>query len=186
MTLTALGGNRAWLRAFCCERLRAIRPREISAWAGCLLRTRRSPIDSSSRGFIFSESELTNMNSTASWDWWTGTTDWDTPAGGLLQRFFATLPSHRRFRFTLYGSAPLQLTLDRTWLSADVDLFSDDDEDLNELVRLAGLAKEQGTFYLEPGFALRFRTNPHWRMRAKTVERGNVAITVPHPLDILI
>ena len=126
------------------------------------------------------------MNSIASWDWWTGKVDWDTPAGALLQRFFATLPPERRFRFTLYGSAPLQLTLDRTWLSADVDLFSDDDEDLNELVRRAGLAKEQGTFYLEPGFALSFRTTSHWRSRAKTVELGNVAITIPHPLDILI
>lgn len=126
------------------------------------------------------------MNLTASWDWWSGAVNWETPAGGLLRRFFATLPAERRFRFTLYGSAPLQLTLDRTWLSADVDLFSDDDEDLNEVVRSAGLAKEQGTFYLEPGFALGFRTSPGWSVRARTVVLDNVTVTIPHPLDILI
>jgi hypothetical protein len=80
----------------------------------------------------------------------------------------------------------LQLTLDRTWLSADVDLFSNDDEDLMEQVRRAGLSKDQTGFYLEPGFALSFRTSPRWQTRAKAVQRGNVRVTVPHPLDILI
>ena len=126
------------------------------------------------------------MNSTAVWDWWKGKVDWETPAGQLLQRFFVVLPASRRFRFTLYGSAPLQLTLDRTWLSADVDLFSEDDEDLSQLVRQAGLSKERGDFYLEAGFALSFRTSPLWRGRAQTVEIGNVSLTIPHPLDILI
>ena len=126
------------------------------------------------------------MSSTYSSDWWNGEVNWDTPAGGLLRRFFESLPHERRFHFTLYGSAPLQLTLDRTWLSADVDLFSDDDEDLLAAVRRAGLAKEQTGFYLEPGFALSFRTSPRWPDRAKSVERGNVRVTVPHPLDILI
>jgi hypothetical protein len=126
------------------------------------------------------------MNSTAAWGWWTGKVNWNTPAGELLQRFFASLPSDRRFRFTLYGSAPLQLTLDGSWLSADVDLFSDEDEDLADWVNQAGLAKEHGTFYLEPGYSLSFRTSPIWRARARTVEIGNITLTIPHPLDILI
>ena len=61
-------------------------------------------------------------------NWWTGEIDWTTPAGRLLQKFLATLPRDRRFRLTLYGSAPLQLTVDHLLLSADVDVFSDDDE----------------------------------------------------------
>ena len=65
-------------------------------------------------------------------------------------------------------------------------LFSNNDEDLAEWVRRAGLAKEQAGFYLEPGFALSFRTSPWWHTRAKTVARGNVHVTVPHPLDILL
>jgi hypothetical protein len=126
------------------------------------------------------------MSSTNASDWWSGEINWDTPAGALLLRFFQSLPRERRFHFTLYGSAPLQLTLDRTWLSADVDLFSNDDEDLMEQVRRAGLSKDQTGFYLEPGFALSFRTSPRWQTRAKAVQRGNVRLTVPHRLDILI
>ena len=92
------------------------------------------------------------MNSTAAWNWWTGEVNWDTPAGRLLDRFFAVLPLESQFHFCLYGSAPLQLTLDPFWLSADVDLFSEDDADLAAWVRQAGLAKGEAETYLEPGF----------------------------------
>ncbi|MCW5558306.1 MAG: hypothetical protein KIT22_10805 [Verrucomicrobiae bacterium] len=126
------------------------------------------------------------MISTATSDWWRGEVDWETPAGQLLRRFFATLPPNRRFHFVLYGSAPLQLTLNRTWTSADVDFFSDDDEDFTEFVRDLNLAKGQADFYLEPGFRLSFRTTPHMRARARIVQIGNVTVTIPHPLDILI
>ena len=126
------------------------------------------------------------MNSTAGSDWWSGEINWATPAGGALQKFFAALPPQRPFRLTLYGSAPLQLTLDPNWLSADVDLFSNDDEDLSEWVTRAGLNKESGQFYLEPGFELSFRTSPRWRDRAKVHVLGQVTLTVPHPIDILI
>jgi hypothetical protein len=63
---------------------------------------------------------------------------------------------------------------------------SEDDEDLAELIRKAHLDKEQGGLYLEPGFELSFRTSPRWRQRAITVQRENVALTIPHPIDILI
>lgn len=126
------------------------------------------------------------MSSTKTSDWWRGEADWETPAGQLLRRFFATLPTDRTFHFVLYGSAPLQLTLNRAWTSADVDFFSDDDEDYNERIRLLGLAKGQADFYLEPGFRLSFRTTSHMRARAKTVQLGHVTVTIPHPLDILV
>lgn len=119
-------------------------------------------------------------------NWWPGEIDWATPAGQLLQKFLAALPKGRPFRFTLYGSAPLQLTVDRQLMSGDVDLFSDDDEDLAALVVAAKVDKNHGGFYLEPGFELSFRTSPRWRQRAQTVQLGNVALTIPHPLDILI
>ena len=126
------------------------------------------------------------MNSTAGSVWWSGEINWETPAGQALRKFFATLPSGRHFRLTLYGSAPLQLTLDPHWLSADVDVFSNDDEDLTEWVARAGLNKEAGDFYLEPGFELSFRTSPRWRDRARVYPLGHVTLTLPHPLDILI
>ena len=123
---------------------------------------------------------------TSTENWWPGEIDWTTPAGQLLQKFLATLPADRFFHFTLYGSAPLQLTVDRQLMSGDVDLFSDDDEDLSSLVVAAKLDKTHGGFYLEPGFELSFRTSPRWRQRAKVFQRGNVTLTIPHPLDILI
>jgi hypothetical protein len=119
-------------------------------------------------------------------NWWAGEIDWSTPAGQLLQKFLTTLPKDRPFRFTLYGSAPLQLTVDRQLMSGDVDLFSDDEEDLEALVATAKLGKTHGGFHLEPGFELSFRTSPRWRQRAKIVQRGNVTLTIPHPVDILI
>jgi hypothetical protein len=119
-------------------------------------------------------------------NWWAGDIDWSTPAGQLLQKFLAALPTDRPFHFTLYGSAPLQLTVDRQLMSGDVDLFSDDDEDLTALIAAAKLDKTRGGFHLEPGFELSFHTSPRWRQRAKAVQCGNVTLTIPHPLDILI
>ncbi len=124
------------------------------------------------------------MNSTASW--WTGEIDWTTPAGQLLQKLAAALPANRSFHLTVYGSAPLQLTVDRQLLSGDVDIFSDDDEDLSDLIAAAGLNKTHGGLHVESGFELSFRTSPRWRQRAKVVMEGSVAFTFPHPLDILI
>jgi hypothetical protein len=71
-------------------------------------------------------------------------------------------------------------------LSADVDVFSDEDEDLSPFVAAANLDKRHGGPYLEPGFKLSFRSSPDWSRRAKVVQRRNVVLTLPHPLDILI
>ena len=117
-------------------------------------------------------------------NWWTGEIDWTGPAGKLLEQFLASLPIDRPFRLTVYGSAPLQLTVDRQLLSGDVDVFSDDDEDLSAFVRAANLDNTQGGLYLEAGFELSFRTSPRWRQRAKSIQLGHVTITLPHPLDI--
>jgi len=104
----------------------------------------------------------------------------------LLRQFLATLPKGQPFQLTIYGSAPLQLTVDSQLLSADVDLFSDGEEDLVALVAAAGLDKSHGGLYLEPGFELSFRTSPRWRTRAARITEGDITLTIPHPLDILI
>ncbi|MBM3848604.1 MAG: hypothetical protein FJ396_00210 [Verrucomicrobia bacterium] len=126
------------------------------------------------------------MSSTKTWAWWRGDVDWSTPAGRLLRTFFDGLPTDRRFHFILFCSAPLQLTLNRSWTSADVDLFSDDDEDHHQLIRSLGLGKGQADLYLELGYRLSFRTTPWMAERAKVVSLGHVTVTIPHPLDILI
>ncbi|MDB6058135.1 MAG: hypothetical protein JWO95_1979, partial [Verrucomicrobiales bacterium] len=119
-------------------------------------------------------------------NWWGAEVDWSAPAGQLLKQFAASLPTDRPFHFTVYGSAPLQLTVDRTLLSADVDIFSDDDEDIGPLIRAHGLDSGHGGLYLEGGFELSFRTSPRWRTRASAIRLNNVTLTFPHPIDILI
>ncbi len=119
-------------------------------------------------------------------NWWNCQIDWETPAGQLLARFAAALPAHRSYRITVFGSAPLQLTVDRNLLSGDVDIFSDDDEDLSEMIRETGLEKGHGGLYLEPSFELSFRASTRWRQRARVIQLHHVTFTFPHPLDILI
>ena len=46
-------------------------------------------------------------------NWWAGEIDWATPAGRLLKEFLASLPKERPFHVTVFGSTPLQLTVDR-------------------------------------------------------------------------
>ena len=104
----------------------------------------------------------------------------------MLEEFLAALPKDRPFHITVFGSAPLQLTMDRQLMSGDVDVFSDDDEDLSALIAAAKLDKTCGGFYLESGFELSFHTSPRWRQRAKAIQFANVTLTIPHPLDILI
>jgi hypothetical protein len=67
-----------------------------------------------------------------------------------------------------------------------MDFFSDDDDDLDALVRQIGLAKGQADFYLEPGFRLSFRTTPRMRGRARTERLGPVTVIIPHRYDILL
>lgn len=119
-------------------------------------------------------------------NWWAGEIDWSTPAGRLLEEFLAALPKDRPFHVTVFGSAPLQLTVDPQLMSGDVDVFSDDDEDLSALITAAKLDKTRGGFYLESGFELSFRTSPRWRQRAKVIRVATVTLTIPHPIDILI
>ncbi|HEV2327666.1 MAG TPA: hypothetical protein VGY56_02630 [Verrucomicrobiae bacterium] len=101
------------------------------------------------------------MNSIKNYsNWWMGEIDWTAPAGQLLEKFVKSLPPGRSFRVTVYGSDPLQLTVDRQLLSADVDIFSDDDEDLSAFVVAAKLDKTHGDIYIKPGYKLSDRTNP--------------------------
>ena len=55
---------------------------------------------------------------------WAGSVNLETPAGGLLRKLADALPKERQFTITVFGSAPLQITVDSTLTSADVDVFS--------------------------------------------------------------
>ena len=119
---------------------------------------------------------------------WTTEIDWTAPAGVALKRLFAELPQDREFQITLFGSSPLQIGLEKSFLSADVDLFSRDDD--TEVVRAAvgraSLTKAEGRLYVEVCVQWNFRTSPRWSDRAYRTQVGNIALTLPHPIDILI
>ncbi len=119
-------------------------------------------------------------------DWWTGGIDWDAPAGRLLRRFADRVPLGRHWDITIFGSAPLQLTVDRQLLSGDVDVFLDDGSDLAAVISESGMGRESGGLHLEPGYELNFRSSPRWRQRARVIPMGRVTFTVPHPMDILL
>jgi hypothetical protein len=122
-------------------------------------------------------------------DSWPERLDLGTPAGEALGRLVAALPQDRPFTITLFGSSPLQLTVDASLLSADVDVFGDDvDEDdaLKACVERAGLGEGQSDFYIQVSSQISFRTSPNWRKRQRTFELGHCTVIVPHPLDVLI
>ncbi len=118
-------------------------------------------------------------------DSWAGSVNLDTPAGELLRKFVSILPHHRRFDMTVFGSAPIQITVDAGLTSADVDLFGDS-EDLRALADAAGLGQDKAQFYIQVSSELNFRTSPRWRDRAQIIQLDHCTIRFPHPIDILI
>jgi len=103
----------------------------------------------------------------------------------MLHKLADVLPKTRPVRITLFGSAPLQICIEPTLLSGDVDIFSEE-EYLGEIINRAGLSEKQR----RPGFQvcseLNFRTSPRWMDRTRSVQIGNVTFVIPHPVDILI
>ncbi|MEW6302870.1 MAG: hypothetical protein AB1705_05330 [Verrucomicrobiota bacterium] len=79
---------------------------------------------------------------------WANHIDWQTPAGQMLQKLAAALPAGRRFSITVFGSAPIQITVEPSLLSADVDVFCDQ-EDFEKLVANGGLDKGHSDFYIQ-------------------------------------
>jgi hypothetical protein len=118
-------------------------------------------------------------------DQWTQHLDLETPAGKTLRELAAALPQNRQFRITLFGSAPLQIAIEPTLLSGDIDVFCDDD-DFSERVKKTGLASEGREPVIQVSSELNFRTSPRWRERAQSFVFGNCTFVVPHPIDILI
>ncbi len=118
-------------------------------------------------------------------DSWGGSARLDTPAGELLRKLVAALPADRALRITVFGSASIQVCVDETLTSADVDLFSDAEE-LAGVVERAGLDREHSAFYIQVCSELNFRTSPRWRERTTSAQISHCTFYFPHPIDILI
>ena len=116
---------------------------------------------------------------------WAGSVDLTTRAAELLRQLVAVLPPDRDFTITVFGSAPLQICIDSTLTSADVDVFSDF-EFLREIADRAGLGQDRAAFYVQVSSELNFRTTSRWKDRAQSARIGNVTFIFPHAIDILI
>lgn len=115
---------------------------------------------------------------------WSPNLDWSTPAGQVLRRLLAALPIEKPIIITVFGSAPLQLGMDGSFLSADVDIFSD--TDLCEAIAQAGLGKGQSAVYIEQSSEIVFSAAISWRERAFAFHEANHTLLFPHPIDILV
>lgn len=87
-------------------------------------------------------------------------------------------------QIVVFGSAPLQMGIDASFLSADVDIICP--AALKEVIQRAGLSKGQADFYLEPCDETVFIASPTWPNRAYREQVANVLFIFPHPIDILV
>src|SRR5665213_922098 len=112
---------------------------------------------------------------------------WDAPAGQRLDLLARSLPPTPRLTLTVFGSAPLQLFLDRNFLSADIDIFPTEDAYtfLLDFVATHGMDKDHSALYIQVCDPYAFQSSVSWRDRAIEVERHGHVFRFVHPWDIL-
>lgn len=115
---------------------------------------------------------------------WRPEINWDTPAGRVLEQLVQALPSTRQWKIIVFGSSPLQLGIDSSFLSADVDLIPP--ADIEEYCRQAKLLKGQADVCVDLCTPAAFIASADWPVRACEVARGHVTFVLPHPIDILV
>jgi len=99
-------------------------------------------------------------------------------------KFINGLPKDRPIILNVFGSTPLQLKLDPSFLSGDVDIFTS--ENLAGVVEDMQLGKGQSEPYIELVPQSIFITGPGWRDRADVAVFGNVTVYIAGPLDVLV
>ncbi len=113
---------------------------------------------------------------------------WDAPAGRRLDLLARVLPANPRLELTVFGSAPLQLFLERDFVSADIDIFSSEERYsyLLEFVATQGLDNENEGLYIQVCDPFVFRSTVDWRDRVVESERHGHLFRFIHPWDILV
>ena len=84
----------------------------------------------------------------------------------------------------VFGSAPLQLYLDATFLSKDVNIIGEGD--VAAAAEGLSLPGESGDLFFQVCDRLVFRTALGWEHRARKEHRGPHTFVFPHPWDILV
>jgi len=114
--------------------------------------------------------------------------DWSGKAGQRLDEFARRLPAQPRLEVTVFGSAPLQLFVDRMFLSEDIDIFCDSviTAFLEQFVTRNKWNKGESDLYIQVCDPLAFKSTIDWRSRAIEVERHGHLFIFVHPWDVLV
>lgn len=114
--------------------------------------------------------------------------DWNANAGRRLDALARALPPRPRLDITVFGSAPLQLMVEGSFLSEDIDLYSseDDSEFLEKFIQDKGWGKGQTDLYIQVCDPITFKSTIDWRERAIEVERHGHLFRFVHPWDVLV
>lgn len=99
-------------------------------------------------------------------------------------KFIKGLPQTRPIILNVFGSTPLQMTFDPSFLSGDVDLFTS--EDLENYVQAMQLGKNVALPYIEIVPERTFIASVSWRDRAVKEVFGQVTVYLASPLDVLV
>jgi len=101
----------------------------------------------------------------------------------LLRKIVGVLPQDRQFAITVFGSAPLQICVDSSLTSAEVNVFSDFEE-LRELVDRTDSARTKPS----STFSFKRTEFPHQPTRkgARNPAHRQLHVHFPAPIDILI
>jgi hypothetical protein len=110
--------------------------------------------------------------------------NWDAPNGALLKKFIAELPQDRPIVLNIFGSTPLQMRLDPSFLSGDVDMFTS--EDLSVYLEKMKLGKDHAAPYIELVPSIVFITDVGWRDRAVVEVFGKITVYIASALDVLV
>ena len=114
--------------------------------------------------------------------------DWTGKAGQRLDEFARRLPAPPRLEITVFGSAPLQLFVERSFISEAIDLFGSDNITafLEQLVGENKWNKGETDLYIQVCDPLAFKSTIDWRSRAIAVERHAHLLVLVHPWDVLV
>jgi hypothetical protein len=114
--------------------------------------------------------------------------DWLARSGQRLEEFACRLPLEPRLEITVFGSTPLQLFIERSFVSEDIDLFSTEErtEFLNQFVEANNWGKDQTDFYIQVCDPLAFKSTIDWPSRTIKAERHGHLFRFVHPWDVLV
>jgi hypothetical protein len=113
--------------------------------------------------------------------------DWSGKTGQRLDELARCLPKLPRLEITVFGSAPLQLFIERSFVSEDIDLFANaaHTEFLDQFVAEKKWSKGETDLYIQVCDPLAFKSTIDWRGRAIEVERHGHLFVFVHPWDVL-